>query len=102
MSPQAALQVALEALQQPPWACNITNARSRVLGHSFDCRCRTPANALADGKARFEASTDRRYRTEIVGRSHLVDMHNGGPLDARIVAARALTVGPWQAESCRP
>jgi hypothetical protein len=102
MSPQAGLQAALEALQQQPWTCSITNARSSGSGHSFDYRCRTPANALAEGKARFETITDRRYSTEIVGRSHLVDMQTGRPLDSRIVAARSLTVGIWQAESCQP
>ena len=102
MSPQAALRTALEALQQPPWTCGITNAHGSAAGHSFDYRRTTPANALAEGKARFETSTDRRYRSEIVGRSHLVDMQTGRPLDSCIVAARALTVGLWQAESCRP
>jgi hypothetical protein len=102
MSPQAALRTALQAVQQPPWTCSITNARTSATGHSFDYRCSTPANALAEGKARFETSTDRRYRSEIVGRSHLVDMQTGRPLDSRIVAARALTEGLWQTESCRP
>jgi hypothetical protein len=102
MSPQAALRNALQAVQQPPWTCGITNARSSATDHSFDYRCSTPANALAEGKARFETSTDRRYRSTIVGRSHLVDMQTGRPLDSRIVAARALTVGVWQAEGCQP
>ncbi|MDZ7651605.1 MAG: DUF3617 family protein [Burkholderiaceae bacterium] len=102
VSPEAALRAALDALQQPPWICSTSNARSSTNGHSFDYRCRTPANAIAEGKARFEVITERRYRSVIEGRSHVVNMETGKPLDARIVSARALTTGYWQAESCQP
>jgi len=101
MSPQAALRTALDAIQQPPWTCSITNARSSSTGHSFDYRCRTRANALAEGKARFEVIGGRSYRAEIEGRSHVVDMQTGRPQHPRIVPARALTLGPWQAENCQ-
>jgi len=47
MSPQAALRTALDAIQQPPWTCSITNARSSYTEDSFDYRCRTRANAMA-------------------------------------------------------
>jgi hypothetical protein len=43
-------------------------------------------------------TTDRRYRTEKEGRSHLVDIRTGKPLDPRIVPAGALTSGQRQAE----
>jgi len=101
MSPQAALRTALDAIQQPPWTCSITNARSSSTGHSFDYRCRTRANALAEGKARFEVIGGRSYRAEIEGRSHVVDMQTGRPQDSRILPARALTMGLWQAENCQ-
>jgi hypothetical protein len=102
MSPQAALQEALHSLMQPPWSCSITQARSGATGHSFDYRCRTPANATAEGKARFERVTESRYRSEIDGRSHLVDMDSGKPLSPRVMPVRSMTIGVWQAESCQP
>jgi hypothetical protein len=102
VSPAAALREALDAVHQPPWICSTSNARSNAKGHSFDYRCRTPANALAEGKARFDVITESRYRSTIEGRSHVVDMDTGKPLDARIVSARSLTTGYWQAESCQP
>lgn len=102
LSSQAALQTALASLQVPPWACNTTNARSSASGHSFDYVCRTSANARAQGQARFVWITERRYRVEIEGSSHLVDMDTGRPLTQRMVTARALTTGHWHAESCQP
>ena len=102
LSPAEALQMALASLQQPPWACTTSNARTDTKGHGFDYRCRTPANAQAEGKARFELVTDRRYRSEIDGRSQVVDNTTGKAVDTRMVSARALTTGNWQAERCTP
>ena len=102
MSASAALQAALATVFEPPWTCSVTNARSSSNGHSFDYRCRTPANARAEGKARFETITDRRYRSEIEGRSHLVDMDTGRPMNPRTIPVRALSTGHWQRENCSP
>jgi hypothetical protein len=102
ISPQEALREALASLQQPPWTCTVSNARSGANGHSFDYRCRTPANAIAEGKARFEVLTEARYRVEFDGRSHMVDMETGRPLEPRIVVARSVTLGQWQSERCEP
>lgn len=102
ISPQEALREALASLQQPPWTCTVSNARSSANGHSFDYRCRTPANAIAEGKARFEVVTDARYRVEFDGRSHMVDMETGRPLEPRIVVARSVTLGQWQSARCEP
>lgn len=101
IDPDAALQMALQAVHQPPWNCSIGQRIASPAGTSFSYQCRTPAGARADGKARFEASATR-YVNEITGRSHVVDMQTGKPLDARIVAVRALTEGRWQAERCTP
>lgn len=43
----------------------------------------------------------RSYRAEIKRRSHVVDMQTGRSQDSRIVPARALTLGLWQAENCQ-
>jgi hypothetical protein len=101
VSPEAALREALLALHEPPWVCTVSNARSSASGHSFDYRCRTPANAIAEGKARFDVITETRYRTEFDGRSHVVNMETGRPVDPRVVAARSLEVGQWEAETCK-
>jgi hypothetical protein len=99
IDPEAALQMALQAVHQPPWTCSFSQRTASPAGTSFAYTCRTPAGARAEGKARFEASQSR-YMNEIVGRSHVVDMQTGKPLDPRIVPLRALTEGRWLAEQC--
>lgn len=101
MDPEAALQTALQAVHQPPWICSFSQRVASPSGTSFNYNCRTPAGARADGKARFEAS-ETRYVNEITGRSHVVDMQTGKPLDARILPVRALNEGRWLAERCTP
>jgi hypothetical protein len=96
---QAALEQALQAVYQPPWTCGSSGATAAAQTLSFSYRCQTAAGARAEGQARFEASSTR-YRHEITGRSHAVDMQTGKPHDSRLLPVRSITTGRWLAQQC--
>lgn len=102
MNPQDSLRQALQSMHQAAsWACSFSNELTSATGYSFDYRCRTPANARAGGKARFEIDASKRsYRADINGDGHVVNDDTGAPLHPRMVKARSLTTGQWHAEQC--
>lgn len=96
-----ALEQAMQALYQPPWTCSFSGANASAAAQtlSFSYRCQTSAGARAEGQARFEASQTR-YRHELAGRSHAMDMETGKPLDARLLPVRSVTTGRWVSAQC--
>lgn len=95
MSPKDMLEQAKQGVREmheAPWVCSsFSQERADATGYSFDFKCSSPVYTRAEGTIRFEAG-ERRYRSEINSRSHLVNMGT--------VVDRSLTVGQWRADRC--